>query len=188
MKNQHVIKEVKNGNDQVLTQIYKEYRNNFIHFAVNRYKIDTEDAKDIFADVIIELRSNILKGKLNNLTSSLKTYIFAIGKNQVFNFIRNKSRSVPLNEEVKQKTAPDTPVALLENAERSALLHDLLKQLSASCFKLLKLFYIEQLPVTEIAAIMNYSGSDSVYTQKYKCFNKLKAFVTARFNKDDFNL
>lgn len=65
----------------VLVKIYREYRKEFLSWAYNNYGAGEDDALDSFQDAMIILYKNVREGKLTDLQSSLKTYLFSIGKN-----------------------------------------------------------------------------------------------------------
>ena len=51
------------------------------------------------------------------------------------------------------------------------------------CNRLLNLFYFQKKRGEEIAQIMNYSGPDSVKTQKSKCMRKIEAILRKRLGR-----
>ena len=57
---QHIIEEIRQGNEKPLIEIYELYRNEYIVWASKTYKIDSELAKDTFQDAVISFRNNIL--------------------------------------------------------------------------------------------------------------------------------
>jgi hypothetical protein len=89
-----IIGELKNGNEKVLVFLYKEYRDEFIQFAHKNYGLSREELKDVFQETIIAFHQNVISGRLQNLTSDVKTYLFAIGKRQASTHKKNLSKSV----------------------------------------------------------------------------------------------
>jgi len=49
-----------------------------------------------------------------------------------------------------------------------------MKYMGDKCRELLILFYFRRLSLKEIAAELDYSNTDSVKSQKYKCIRQLK--------------
>ena len=89
---EHLLARLKNGDESVLTFIYKEYCRAFVKWSGQQFSSDDEVAKDAFQEAVIALHSNVVKGKLTELTSTLKTYLFSIGRNLVLKKLNYDSR------------------------------------------------------------------------------------------------
>src|SRR5690606_5648277 len=123
-----------------------------------------EDAVDIYQDSMIVLYENILSGKLTTLTSSVKTYLFAIGKYKIYNTLKVKVSLVDF-EDYEFLLAEDNEEFLLreKNIEQ---LQKAYQQLGGKCKKVIKLFYYENLTLEEIKDRLAYTSKDVVKTQK----------------------
>lgn len=87
----NIIKLLREGDNSTLQKIYIDNRENFIKFA-KKYNVERYRAVDIYQDSIIILRKNAMNGRINNLKSSISTYLFAIGKYKIFQNHRNLSK------------------------------------------------------------------------------------------------
>ena len=88
--NQKVIEGIKTNNPKALQEFQNNNKKGFLLF-INRYNLSTEDALDVYQDAIVALVENAKKGKIDNLQSSISTYLFGIGKYMVFQkFKQNK--------------------------------------------------------------------------------------------------
>ena len=65
-----------------LETVYLAYREEFVNFS-KRYKVVGHDALDIFQDSVIVLHQKFVSSQLVLESSSVKTYLFAIGKNKI---------------------------------------------------------------------------------------------------------
>ena len=83
MSDKQLIKQLKNRDRNALKEVYNDYRREFFKFA-NRYETDQSTLEDIFQDALIALYENAQNGKLDTIKSSLKTYLFSIGKFMLF--------------------------------------------------------------------------------------------------------
>jgi DNA-directed RNA polymerase specialized sigma24 family protein len=78
-----IIEAIRNGSEKILLRIYSEYRDEFMGWAISNNQLEIEEAKDIFQDTIISFHQNLKSGKQEHLQSSVKTYLFAIGKTKL---------------------------------------------------------------------------------------------------------
>lgn len=175
MNGNSVINNIKEKGNEALGEIYIEYREEFISWLIKQYRCDYDTAKDIYQLVIIIFYDNVRQGKLTELRSNLKTYLFAIGKNKYFEHLKKNSRFIPKDnfltesgsngEEIQEKQEKEVQLDQLEES---------LLALGDPCQCLLKLFYYEKKSMEEITKILNYKNRETTKNQKYKCLNRLR--------------
>jgi RNA polymerase sigma-70 factor (ECF subfamily) len=85
---QNIIQQIKLGNEQPLIDLYKLYRNEFVVWSCKEFSANEEQAKDAFQEAILDFNDNIIRGYLTEFSSSVKTYLFQIGKHKVVNLIK----------------------------------------------------------------------------------------------------
>ena len=174
MDNSTIIQEIKAGNQHVIVLLYKEYRDEFIQFAIKNYGLSREELKDVFQDTIIAFYENIASGRLEFLTSDVKTYLFAIGKRQASNHKRNlfKIGNLSTDDDIK---AILTDIA--EEMEQPNELEDIVKKVLSELpdqeRKILELFYYEKKSMEEIASIMGYANANSMKKKKSLILKKV---------------
>ena len=174
MDNSTIIQEIKAGNQQVIVLLYKEYRDEFIQFAIKNYGLSREELKDVFQDTIIAFYENIASGKLEYLSSDVKTYLFAIGKRQASNHKRNlfKIGNLSTDDDIK---AILTDIA--EEMEQPNELEDVVKKVLSELpdqeRRILELFYYEKKSMEEIASIMGYANANSMKKKKSLILKKV---------------
>lgn len=180
------LQEIRNGNDAPVIAIYENYRQEFIAWANRSYGLEYEDAVDVFQEVVVCFYRNVAQGKLEKLTSSVKTYLFAIGKNIIRDRLKKKDPLQNSREvgELKISLQPEI-IDYLYNEERAAMVKQLMDSLQEPCNSLLKMFYYFNLSMKAIAKKMDYKNENVAKTQKLRCLNALKDKVRKRFNKND---
>jgi DNA-directed RNA polymerase specialized sigma24 family protein len=94
-----IIQKIRNGGQTELGLIYEEHRAEFLHWISKEYHCSTDDGKDIYQLTILIFYDNIKQGKLEHLVSSVKTYLFGIGKNIARENFRKEKRYVPISKE-----------------------------------------------------------------------------------------
>jgi RNA polymerase sigma factor (sigma-70 family) len=169
------IQEIRNGNEQLLTGVYRTYRDEFIRWANRHYQCQEEIAKDIYQVSIVIFYENIMSGKLTELKSSVKTYLFAIGKNKIL-----EQHVAQKKQEKVQENFIYEPIEHIPAEDREEIflgLEKALSELGEPCRTLLELYYYKNYSIDQIAGALGYKGNDSAKTQKYKCLNRLKKIL-----------
>lgn len=173
-KERQWIQSLQNGHMSTLDVIYLQHKGGFLEFA-KRYPIEMDVVLDIYHDSIIALYENIIQGKLNELRSSIKTYLYAIGKYKIFAYLKSTSqREEQLDDELIEE------IALFEidtAEERLKLLQGAFLQLGPKCQQVLNLFYYRGLKLQEIQHQMSYESKDTVKSQKSRCLQQLKKII-----------
>ena len=180
------LQEIRNGNEAPIITIYENYREEFIVWAGRKYQLDQEDAVDVFQESVICFYRNVVKGKVETISSSVKTYLFAIGKNIIRDKLK-KNDPLKVTQEIGEIDVSHQPeiMELIYNEERAELVKQLMQELQEPCNSLLRLFYYFNLSMKEIAQKMQYKNENVAKTQKMRCLNALKEKIKKRFNKDD---
>ena len=179
MKEDNLIQRIKNGEERALVDVYSEYRGEFIGWATKNYpSCGDEDAKDVFQEVMIKFRTNVVTGSLKEITHNLKTYLFDIGKKMIINRFTQERRRSELLEGNKEKIYPTEQYEnQLEDKERQSIVAELLNKLDEKCRELLKLSFWESKSGDEIAQIIGSKDRKVVAVKKRKCINKLANMV-----------
>lgn len=189
--NEQKILEIFRNNDQKgIAEIYKVYRNEFIAFANKKYSIGFEESKETYQQAFLILINNVKNGRLTELTSSLKTYLFQIGRNQINNELKRNARQTGIESQsgIQDSSLHDFDFDSFDEKEYKIkkVIKESFQKLSDTCRRLLSLFYFEKKRHEEIMTLMNYANIDSVKTQKYKCFKKLEMVVKSDYSLTDF--
>ena len=170
MNGQELIEAINRGDQKAFERAYLAYRDEFITWANKNYYCDFEEGRDVYQATVVQFYENVRSGKLTQLTSDLKTYLFAIGKNKIRElrdsgrrFREMQERYEPLEEE--DKVARE---AQLEGVELA------LEKLGDPCKRLLELYYYYKKSLAEITVILAYKNADTVKNLKYKCLGRLR--------------
>ena len=164
---------IKKRNEFLVGKIYGLYRNEFLFFLKKRITVNPDDVLEIYQDAFMVLCNKIYENKLdaNNLTSSLKSYLFGVGIRIAYNVNRKKSK---LHEQdpFEIPDIPDDEHGLGEENEK--IIQKAVNEMGEPCHTILVKQYWEDKKAEEIAIEMNYKNTDTAKTQKYKCIQKLK--------------
>jgi len=179
------IESIKNGGEAELNSLYALYREEFISWSGSVYKLDEAVAADVFQDAVITFYWNVKKGKLTELTSSVKTYLFAIGKNLSLKRIKKDSKMVVDSQVLEYNASFEFDEVNLEVTERQQVIAALLKNLGDPCKSILKMFYFDSFTMDSIAERLGYKNENVVKTQKLRCLQKLKAMFEQKSMSED---
>lgn len=177
MSDSHTIDLIRQGGQPELGKIYETYRKEFLHWITREYHCSEDDSKDIYQVTILILHDNIKAGKLTDMGSSLKTYLFAIGKNIARETIRKAQRNTPiakerwLREYLIDETEDPTYDTIFSVATRA------LNALGEPCRRLIEMYYYERKNMEDISIQLHYKNADTAKNQKCKCMARLRKLV-----------
>lgn len=140
------------GDEAAFDEVVKLYLDSLIFF-INRYVGDYMAAEDLAVDTLLEL---VIHPHRYDFKRSLKTYLFAIGKNKAFNYLKRHRRV-----EYTEKADDFSDLASLEDSvladERSRALSHALDKLPDDMRLCLHLIYFEELSYKDAAVVMKKS-------------------------------
>src|SRR5690606_37629818 len=125
-------------------------------------------------------------GKLENLECSIKTYLFAIGKNLTLKIFSKRQREiVDVN---RNHIIPDIPGDSEESENfRQKVVMKVMEHLGEPCKSLLEAFYFRSLSMHEIAIELAYKNADVVKSQKARCMNEVKKQVKKKLQNNQID-
>lgn len=133
-----------------------------------------EEARDVFQDALVVLYRKLQEEGFE-LTCKIQTFLYSVSRNLWLNEIRSKAWFSP-ESEIRDEKEDITETDAEEQDIRTRIvnLNTSIDKLGEPCASLLKMFYVQNLSMTEIASRMNYTNSDNAKNQKYKCLMRLK--------------
>ncbi|MFK7906899.1 MAG: RNA polymerase sigma factor [Chitinophagales bacterium] len=177
--------DFKAGKREAVNVLYEEFRPSFVNWMLRKYNCNEEEGIDVFQDSVMVLYKNAKAGKLDDLRSQLKTYLFGIGRN-VF-LIRMRRQKA---------TTSDAPLEFMESSEigaegnlqsmdRKKMIAELLKKMQHPCQRILYLFFYRQYSIEAIQKNLNYKSEEVVRTQKKRCIKALQKQMAKEFKRVD---
>lgn len=174
-----IIQKLLNGDDTPLYDLYKSYRDEFIVWAKAKYEATEDQSKDAFQEAVLGFYENVTSGRLTQFSSTIKTYLFQIGKYKLLN-IQKKEQRMTYHEALH----------LIDNGEMVSFMEEknkaysqeqiskAIEKLPEDCQKVLKLYYFREYDMDSIARELNYKNADTAKSKKTLCmknlFNELK--------------
>ena len=163
----------------------------------NRVFFDAAQKETIFQDSFVRLWTQIENGEISvrdgrvgrrqkdgtwqAMTCALKTYLFAIAKNEYREVLR-QTQTVYVDDcfeslpEIVDDDASD------ERERQIRLVDECLLTLSPRCLEILTLFYVQGRSLDEILQIRQdkNTSKEGLKTSKYKCMNQLRERINAQ--------
>ena len=175
MNKDQITVNIKNDLYDSIEDFYERYRGEFVRWMYKTYKCSEEEAIEIYQVAILIVYENILSGKLKELKSSIKTYLFAIGKNKYMEHSRYKSKFIyewdfSLEETVSERTSEKE----INKEQDINQVMSSFEEIGTKCKEILQHFYYLNKTMEEIAAALHYKNADTVKNLKYKCLNRLR--------------
>lgn len=170
-----LLQKIRSGDEHLLKELYEQYREGFIHWAARQYQADEDQAAEIYQKAFISLYYNIKDGKLTQLNSSLKTYLFAIGKNMFRDLFKRKDSqhsSLDMSRELGELN-PDI-LDEYQHEHQKKVVSQLLHMIGEPCKTVLKLFYFKGYSPEAISIEMNYKDERVVRKRKSVCLKQLR--------------
>ncbi|OAV43001.1 RNA polymerase sigma factor [Lewinella sp. 4G2] len=178
---------IKAGKYQLLDELYVAHREAFIIYAQRQLYATETDAADCFQDAVIAFYKNVQSGRMTELTCTMRTYLFGIGKRLVYRRNKQRQREVPTDHDAGRGIGNDPTTELdlsllnrFEDDHRRQLMAAALPQLGGSCQQILTLFYYHRYPIESIQTTLDLSSPGAVRIKKMRCLEKLKALLSPK--------
>lgn len=180
MDNQ-VVEDLKSDDRLKLKALYNQYRAEFLGFG-KRYNLDQEALADVYQEAFLALRKQAIKGRLYSVNSSMKTYLFGIGKYMIFDVLKEKNRNVKLEPNLHLAGGEIGEIELGHSpslTQEQLLLRKYFKELGEKCKQVLTLFYYRGLSIAEIVKLTGYENSNVVKAHKSRCLKTLRQKINS---------
>lgn len=164
--------------DNALKEIYINYRDEFLAWAISHYLCETEEAKEAFQQSVVIFYENIIHEKVTEITCEVKTYLFGIGKNKIRELVRKKGKLMLYDEDLDypkwELYYNDMKDGYEEKLKKIATC---IEKLGDPCKTILEQYYYHKKCNQEIADMLNYKKNSTLRNRKYKCLKRLKKII-----------
>jgi RNA polymerase sigma factor (sigma-70 family) len=133
-----------------------------------------DDAKDIFQETILVLLEKVPKEDFN-LTSSLKTYVFAISSNLWLKRLRDSNKIVRTELDLYEKYLTDYEEAEKDVAHSNSLKAlNIFSRITTKCKTLLKAIFYDEKNIYAVTKEFGYTNKHNAQNQKFKCLEQAR--------------
>ena len=183
--------EIKANNQKKIFSLYNEHKTPFIKYSINNFNLSQDTAEDIYQDAFLALHQNIENERLTNLTVPLRTYLFQIGKNRIYDYFKKMKSEVEM-EKFSNLISSNGELGDFDlifadedsfEEQKNILVYNTVTQLESPCKEVLSYYYWDNKSMKEIAELMNYNNADVAKAQKSRCMKKVKSVITEKLRK-----
>lgn len=161
-----LFEQYRGGSSSALAALYHRHRPGLLRFCLKLLR-DRQEAEDAVQNTFLKLQT-AAAGPVN--AASVKSWMYAVARNEAFGTLRRKSGAAPADEPVWSGDQPD---ALMEQQDRTAAVAALLNALYPTYREVIVLREYDQLSYDEIAAV---TGT-SVASVKSRLFKARRAML-----------
>ncbi len=162
---------LRSGDERAFEWVYNEYKEVFLAFSAS-YRLNSDELIDIYQDAVIALFQNFVEKQLELEKSSVKTYLFGIGKHLILKAAKQNSRLIRLD--VTQEEVVEIEIDEHDESERSRQLAAAFKKIGNKCREVLELFYYRGFSIKEIVEATDYKDENTVKSHKSRCMKGLR--------------
>lgn len=167
-----LIDQLRNEDAGAFEQLYQRYHPSIATY-ITQHSGTTADAEDIFQETMIVFLQKTRQADFV-LSSSLKTYLFAIARNLWLKRLRD-NKLVPVDDLEKYGSASEGLNFELQrppdNAEKVILW---LEKVTANCQRILKAIFFYKEPMVSLMKKMGWKNKHTAANQQYKCIQQVK--------------
>jgi len=174
-----LFERIQNGDESATQQLYQAYTMPFRNWVRKTYPgFPEEEIKDIYQESFLTMYFQIRDGSIQEIRHSLKTYLFAIGKNKLRNSMRKMAKFQTMEEEAEQKAFQNLSIdfslkEIYQKTYEAAVVDQLLKQIGEPCKTVIELAFFHQYPPESIARHMAYKNEATARVRKVRCLQQL---------------
>ena len=166
-----LIEQLRAGDNRSVDLLYRRFYPSVEYFVL-RNNGDNDQASDLFQETLVVLLTS-LRDPSFRLTSSLKTYVFAISRNLWLKQLRKSARWTTLEAVDEERVA----TALADSESSPGVYQTVMSimiKLTLRCMKLLSSIFFDQKGMTQIMKDDGYTSLHSAQNQKYKCLQQAR--------------
>jgi len=177
---QAVIQRLRNGDEDALLDIYHNNINMVRKFITDNSGYP-EDAEDMLQEALVILWENARKPGFD-LTSKISTYVYSVVRNKWLRELskRKAGKIANIDDYDIPEESHDALKRIIHREEYKIVLQ-CLELLGSTCRKILKMFYLEERGMEEIAHLMSFNSSDVAKAKKWQCKKELEQLVKRKF-------
>ncbi|MEM7574537.1 MAG: sigma-70 family RNA polymerase sigma factor [Bacteroidota bacterium] len=176
-----LFQQIKGGRHDLIDELYRQHRAPFLRYATQQLYANEEDAVDCFQETVIVFYKNVVSGRLTDLSCSIRTYLFAVGKRLVYKRNQDRRREAPTEVDDDRQYAEELDLSIFQRMDDDHLrsqLQTAIGQLGETCRQILMLFYYHRYPIESVQTTLEFSSPGAVRIKKMRCLDQLKQLFT----------
>lgn len=170
-----LIRQLATGDEGAWRRLYEDMRSPFRLFFIRYGAMSPDDALGLYQEAMVVLHRNCTMGKIQApLKSSIKTYLFGIGKVLLK---KNGTDTRQWDDDIPELPV-EPEVESRENQRASAsLVQRLLDKVGEPCKRLLELAFIHGYAMNAIAEELELPSAGAARKRKFDCLKKMRGLL-----------
>ncbi len=173
------------GNNQCLKVVFEKHGTYCVRLLQKNTGCPKADAEDILMDAVLNFRQKIITNKIQYLTNT-RNYLFTTCYNMwLVKHAKEKVKHARIHDVVSELYSEHTDTTDPESMR--VISTTALASLGEKCQQLITLFYLEELPMKEVADRLGLANAEVAKSTKSRCFKKLMEEATRLLNLQNFS-
>ena len=190
--NRDIIRALEAGDPRSLEWIFEAYGHDCIQRLQRYENCSPEDAEDIFMESLMLFWHHVQHDRVRDLSRS-RAYVYSLCVHEQRRRYRQQQRTHEAQAEVRDQWY-EQPYELplteqndrhADRAELSGTVQEALSRLGDRCQQVIRYFYIQKLPLAEVARRLGVADAGVAKTMRYRCHQRwLKELRKIKGTKD----
>ncbi len=173
---EEILAALRRGDEKSWQQFYRELRTPFRLFFLKGGALPETEITELYQEALIAFHRNVSNDRLSApLQSSLKTYLFGIGK--ILCRKRYSDANFTWDDDLPEQAEAAAVEVAADQREKAQLVRSLLDRIGDPCRQLLTLVYVKGYAMESVAAEMDFPSEGAVRKRKYDCLRKLRQML-----------
>lgn len=175
-----IISALRSGQIQIVEDLYTLYRADFFRWGSRRFDVNRHDLEDAWQDAVIAFYTQVMSGKLTDLRSEVRVWLFSVGYKRLLNHRRKIKRILwkdEIDEALRQNTYRHGFLESQDPSEKKESLHTAMKTMSVQCREILLQRYFMEKSIEEIQQEWEHSSANTTSATLSRCLKRLKDLI-----------
>lgn len=168
---QEIVNGLKANDNKAYETVYKQYYPPVKNF-ICKNSGSEDDAKDVFQETVLVLLAKIPQNDFK-LSSSLKTYIFAISSNLWLKRLRSINKLVSIESTIYEKYLADYEEVETDSSIKNQLAR-IYRKITGKCQTLLTAIFYDEKNIDTVTKEFGYTNKHNAQNQKFKCLEQAR--------------
>ncbi|MGB4839414.1 MAG: sigma-70 family RNA polymerase sigma factor [Saprospiraceae bacterium] len=179
------IERIKQDQNKALQEIYHLYRSDCVSWLQRQYNVREDEAVDVFQMAMITLYDSAILGKVRSETTDVKSFLYGVAKNKVYELLRHKKKRIPAEDHHVLFTYMSAEMPYFNTEDALNLAVKALDELGDPCKSVIQMYYYKNYSMEEITEKLGYKNADTTKNQKYKCLKRLQSIYFSHIKKNE---
>jgi RNA polymerase sigma factor (sigma-70 family) len=168
------------GSDSAWRALYDDLRSPFRLFFLKHTNWEPEQVNALYQDAMVVLHRKVTNGDLAApLRSSLRTYLFGVGK---MIYRKQGGTTTRWEEEIPEVAIPPAVEDRIAQREQAAWIRNLLNKMDEKCRDILRKVYLHGYSMEAIAEELGLTGAGAARKRKFDCLQRMRKLMSIEGN------